>query len=83
VSAGQLVGPEGKMIHHLNVQVENIINRTDKQIGIFEIREHKQVNNHTHDDPEFLPALFPGPVNKVAKVVIRNGGENEKQEEQS
>jgi deoxyadenosine/deoxycytidine kinase len=79
----QLVGPEGQIVGHLEVQVEQMVDRINKKVAVLEIGEQQKVDENTQEYSRFFP-LFPAcPVDQVTQVIIGKGGEDKDQEEES
>ena len=81
--ATHIVGPQGQEVYNLQVSPESLVKQVGKEIGIFEIREHSQVNGNTQGHHGFFPWLFPEIVNGQPYQVIRKGGKNQEKEKKS
>jgi hypothetical protein len=42
----QLIGPEGQIVGHLQVQVEQMVDRVDKKVAVLEIGEQEKVDDN-------------------------------------
>ena len=58
------------MIHHLHIKIEEVIHRINKEIGVFEVREQKEVDKDAHDYTEFLPSFFTGMMDQIPQVIV-------------
>ena len=81
--ATHIVGPQGQEVYNLQVRPESLVEKIGKEIGIFEIGEHPQVNGDTQGHHGFFPGFFSEIVNGQPYQVIRKGGENEEKEKKS
>ena len=50
---GEVVGKEGQMVHDLMVGVEDVVVDVGEEVGIFEVEQHQQVDNHANDHQQF------------------------------
>ncbi len=83
VRSCELVRPQGKVVHNLNIKAENLIEGVNKKVGILEIGKHEEVDEHTHEDPELFPADLSCMMDHVPQVVVGKCGEDQDQEKQA
>jgi hypothetical protein len=77
-----IVGPQGQKVHNFQVRPECLVEKIGKEISIFEIGKHPQVNGNTQGHHDLFPGLFAEMINGQPYQVIRASRENEKQEKQ-
>jgi hypothetical protein len=83
MGTGKVIGPNGQVVYHFEVQVKEGVYRIHKQVGILKVGEHKEVNHNAHHHPKLLPPPLFGYMNQVSQVVIRKGGEDQYEEKES
>ena len=83
IGASKLVGPYSQVVYHFKVQVKEGVHRIHKEIGILKVGEHKEVNHNAHHHSEFFPSPLLGYMDQLTQVVIRKGGEDQDEEEES
>jgi len=83
VRSSELVRPQGKVVHNFNIQAKNLIDGVNKKVGILEIREHEEVDEHAHEDPELFPADLPRSMDHVPQVVVGKCGKDKDHEKQA
>ena len=79
----KLVGHECQVIHHLDMEMEQIVDRIHQKVTVFEIGEQQQVHANTHYHPEPFPSGSLCTMDQVPQVEIRHRRKEQDEKKES
>ena len=78
-AAKQVIRPQREVVDRGEVRPKNLIERVGEEVGVLEVHQHKQVDDHTQGQPPFAPAalglVYPKTDEVIAESTEQQDGE--------